>query len=94
MTSLNPSLARMAEDLQACGRGELPVAALAARWREASGALPLPARYTEVLGQLLDRLEAGALFSEESCSFSQSGLLQQLQAWHTQACSRLADAAA
>lgn len=41
----------------------------------------LPARYAEVLQQLLDRLESSALFSEESCSFSQKELLDSLQMW-------------
>ena len=41
----------------------------------------LPVRYQEVLLQLLDRLESSALFSEESCSFSQKSLLDNLQAW-------------
>ena len=41
----------------------------------------LPLRYTEVLDQLLDRLKANALFSEESGSFSQGDLLDNLQVW-------------
>lgn len=41
----------------------------------------LPPRYTEVLLQLLDRLESSALFSEESCSFSQKELFDSLQLW-------------
>ncbi|ATG96392.1 hypothetical protein QRO08_01420 [Paracidovorax citrulli] len=41
----------------------------------------LPPRYAQVLWDLLDRLESSALFSEESCSFSQSGLIDSLQAW-------------
>jgi hypothetical protein len=41
----------------------------------------LPPRYSEVLLGLLDRLESSALFSEESCSFSQQGLLDNLQVW-------------
>ncbi|WCM91004.1 hypothetical protein [Acidovorax sp. NCPPB 3576] len=41
----------------------------------------LPPRYAEVLHGLLDRLESSALFSEESCSFSQKGLLDSLQQW-------------
>lgn len=41
----------------------------------------LPPRYGEVLLGLLDRLESSALFSEESCSFSQQGLLDNLQVW-------------
>jgi hypothetical protein len=41
----------------------------------------LPPRYGEVLLGLLDRLESSALFSEESCSFSQKDLLDNLQLW-------------
>lgn len=41
----------------------------------------LPPRYGEVLLGLLDRLESSALFSEESCSFSQRDLLDNLQLW-------------
>jgi len=41
----------------------------------------LPARYDEVLLGLLDRLESGALFAEESCSFSQQDLLDSLRLW-------------
>ncbi|EER58221.1 conserved hypothetical protein [Acidovorax delafieldii 2AN] len=41
----------------------------------------LPPRYGEVLLGLLDRLESSALFSEESCSFSQKDLLDSLQMW-------------
>lgn len=41
----------------------------------------LPPRYAEVLLNLLDRLESSALFSEESCSFSQKDLLDSLQLW-------------
>ncbi|AVS75971.1 hypothetical protein C8240_20045 [Paracidovorax cattleyae] len=41
----------------------------------------LPSRYAQVLADLLDRLESSALFSEESCSFSQGSLIDSLQAW-------------
>lgn len=41
----------------------------------------LPERYAPVLLQLLDRLESSALFTEESCSFSQADLHQHLQQW-------------
>jgi hypothetical protein len=34
-----------------------------------------------VLHALLDRLESSALFAEESCSFSQTDLLDSLQLW-------------
>jgi hypothetical protein len=51
-------------------------------------------RYREVLLQLLDRLESSALFSEESCSFSQQGLLDNLQIWLDKASTQLQTAAA
>ena len=41
----------------------------------------LPPRFAQVLQKLLDRLESSALFSEESCSFSQTELLDSLQQW-------------
>ena len=41
----------------------------------------LPPRFADVLLNLLDRLESSALFSEESCSFSQTDLLDSLQLW-------------
>ncbi len=50
----------------------------------------LPARYAEVLHGLLDRLESSALFAEESCSFSQSELLDSLQLWLDKAGRQLA----
>ncbi len=49
----------------------------------------LPPRYTEVLLNLLDRLESSALFAEESCSFSQRDLLDSLQLWLDKAASQL-----
>lgn len=44
-------------------------------------AAALPERFGEVLSQLLNRLESSALFTEESCSFSQKDLLDSLQLW-------------
>ncbi len=41
----------------------------------------LPEKYTTVLNDILDRLESGALFTEESCSFSQRDLLDNLMLW-------------
>lgn len=50
----------------------------------------LPPRYGEVLRGLLDRLEAGALFTEESCSFSHQALVDGLQQWVDKARAALA----
>jgi hypothetical protein len=41
----------------------------------------LPEKYSIVLNDILDRLESGALFTEESCSFSQRDLLDSLTTW-------------
>ncbi|WP_298923531.1 hypothetical protein [uncultured Ramlibacter sp.] len=70
--------------------GTLAVHAFSASTRAETQLLAqLPPRFTEVLNDLLDRLESSALFSEESCSFSQSGLLDNLQLWIAKAQERL-----
>lgn len=58
------------------------VAAFCQMWR-AQGALlaDLPPRYAQVMEDLLGRLEAGSLFNDESCSFSQQDLLANLALW-------------
>lgn len=62
-------------------------AALARQQNELLAALP--PKFAEVLQGLLDRLESGALFDAESCSFSQSGLHDSLQMWLDKAKERL-----
>ncbi|MFM7026694.1 MAG: hypothetical protein ACKOWC_11660 [Limnohabitans sp.] len=81
MTTTHHTLDEMLAQLEACTQGCLSVAQLSQHWRQAAASLALPARYSEVLGHLLDRLEAGALFSEESCSFSQQDLFDGLRSW-------------
>lgn len=49
----------------------------------------LPERFGAVLDDLLNRMESSALFSEESCSFSQGDLLNGLQQWLDKARPRL-----
>lgn len=49
----------------------------------------LPDTFTVVLHQLMDRLESSALFSEESCSFSQRDLMDSLLMWADKAEKRL-----
>lgn len=61
------------------------------RWR---GGVPLalaalPPRYTEVFYGLMDRLESSALFTDESCSFSQTDLLDSLAMWAEKATHKL-----
>ncbi|MFN3375558.1 MAG: hypothetical protein ACK40S_03255 [Burkholderiaceae bacterium] len=58
----------------------------AAAWSQATRAQPalwadLPPQFETVLLNLLDRLESGALFNQESCSFSQEALVDSLQQW-------------
>ncbi|MGH8808939.1 MAG: hypothetical protein ACREX0_13775 [Noviherbaspirillum sp.] len=60
----------------------IAIAAFCMTWR-AQGALltALPPRYTQVMEDLLGRMEAGSLFTEESCSFSQEDLQANLSVW-------------
>lgn len=75
-------LAPMQDALHAFQQGTLTASALSATARAQTDLLAaLPPRYTEVLLGLLDRLESSALFSEESCSFSQKDLVANLSVW-------------
>ena len=75
LNALDQSLAQLRADA-------LGVAAFCAQARAQEPLLAaLPPRYGEVWLGLLDRLESSALFSEESCSFSQSALLDNLDMW-------------
>jgi hypothetical protein len=49
--------------------------------QQQSLAAALPGRFNDVLSRLLNGLESSALFTEESCSFSQKELLDSLQLW-------------
>ena len=72
----------LARALQTFERGDHTAAALSTLARQQTALLAaLPPRYSEVLLNLLDRLESSALFSEESCSFSQKDLVAGLQIW-------------
>lgn len=82
MHPAQPQLAALAGALQQLRGDTLSVAAfshLAHKQTELLAALP--PQFANVLQQLLDRLESAALFSEESCSFSQKDLLDSLQQW-------------
>jgi len=73
--------------LDAYAQGTLPLSTLAQQWRHAasSHAPALPARYIEVLDRILSQLESAALFTEESCSFSQADMLAALRDWLSRA---------
>ena len=75
-------LTTLAQALQAFERGDHTAATLSTLARQQATLLTaLPPRYSEVLLNLLDRLESSALFSEESCSFSQKDLVANLTMW-------------
>ena len=82
-------LTLMNDALAACMQGRMPQNEMIALWRTGAAQLALPEKFGIVLGDLLDRLEASALFSEESCSFSQKDLLDSLQLWADKAGARL-----
>lgn len=93
----SPDLMEAARQLQQLRSGfeqlaqtQITASALGKQARAATTLLQaLPPRYGEVLLNLLDRLESSALFTEESCSFSQTGLLDNLQAWADKAQAQL-----
>ena len=75
-------LSTLQSALESHSRGDLSAAALGEEARAQQALLAaLPPRYGEVLLNLLDRLESSALFSEESCSFSQKDLVANLRMW-------------
>jgi hypothetical protein len=89
MSAALDTLTRMQETLNACKQGQVSQSALIQQWRQGATSLPLPEKFGLVLGDLLDRMEASALFSEESCSFSQKDLLDSLQLWADKASAKL-----
>ncbi|MCB1957499.1 MAG: hypothetical protein KDG55_17600 [Rhodocyclaceae bacterium] len=78
--------------LERLNQGRLSALQCVALWRnDAPPVLAcLPPQYGDVLDQLLMRLESGAGFSGESCSFSQQALLDELGVWLDKAEARLA----
>ena len=72
----------LAASIAAFRTGQLPADQLTATSRAAAATWPgLPPRYAAVLEKLLAPLEASALFSEESCSFSRTDLADSLAQW-------------
>jgi len=77
-------------DLQAARAGTLDMGTLARRLRGLTLPAALPPKFGEVLANLTDRIESSALFDGDSCSFSQSDLLEALELWAEKARQRLA----
>jgi hypothetical protein len=87
------SLASLRQALADLRRDAIGVQAFSAIARAQDDLLQaLPPAFGPVWHQLLDRLESSALFSEESCSFSQRDLLDSLALWLDKAALRLASA--
>ena len=90
MTPSFTLLENMAQELNDCAQGHASTSELVRNWRLQAAQLTLPERYAEVLNGLLDRMESSALFSEESCSFSQKDQLDALKIWLEKARQQLA----
>ena len=83
-------LGALQDALEHFGAGHMDAAALSEQARTYRDLLSaLPPKFEEVLLQLLDRLEASALFDEESCSFSQKDLIDSLELWLDKAGAKL-----
>ena len=86
----HPLLQPSADTLAELREGRLAPAQASERLRAQRELLAaLPPRFTEVLGELLDRVESSALFDGESCSFSARDLHDSLQWWIDKADTRL-----
>jgi len=76
-------------DLRAARAGELDMGTLARRLRGLILPAALPPKFGEVLLNIADRMESSALFDDDSCSFSQSDLLEALELWAQKANEKL-----
>ncbi len=85
------SLAQLRASLQALRERRVSALDFARLWRGQAALLAaLPPRFGEALEQILQRLESGSLFAEESCSFSQTDLHDLLVQWLDKAQAQLA----
>lgn len=80
-------LSALPATLAAFHQGQLELPDLARAWRDAAQEHQpaLPQRYVDVLERLLNQLESAALFTEESCSFSRSDMVEAMNDWLTRA---------
>jgi hypothetical protein len=89
MTQNSSPLDAMTQALWQCEQGDTSTAKMIQVWRHEANQLNLPQRYGDVLNGQLDRMESSALFSEESCSFSQKDQLAALRVWLEKATEQL-----
>jgi hypothetical protein len=88
-TDAHTELQRFESALAAWRRGDLSASGFAAQARQPALLAALPPAFGTVLHDLLDRLETGALFTEESCSFSHEAIATNLGLWADKARARL-----
>lgn len=76
-------LSSLPTTLDEFARGTMSLHDLARNWRDAANTHEpaLPQRYVDVLERVLNQLESAALFTEESCSFSQGDMVAALADW-------------
>jgi len=76
-------LSALTSTLDEFAQGAMSIDDLARNWRDAAYTHEpaLPQRYVDVLERLLNQLESAALFTEESCSFSQADMVAALADW-------------
>jgi predicted solute-binding protein len=80
--STQASLQTMQQSLNALRENTISTTELCKTWRAQTGLLEqLPPQYKQVMEDILGRMEAGSLFTEESCSFSQEDLVTTLDMW-------------
>lgn len=76
------SLSNLRMSLNDLSDGRIAIPEFCRAWRAQRPLLAaLPPRYAQVMEDLLGRMEAGNLFTEESCSFSQEDLRANLAVW-------------
>jgi len=89
--SLAPTVNLLRDSLEALKSKRMSLSEFCQTWRGQQALLAaLPERYGQVMEDLLGRMEAGSLFTEESCSFSQDDLQANLSVWLDKASQTLA----
>lgn len=85
------SLESLRQTLDDLRHKRVAVSTFCQTWRAQTALLAaLPPRYGQVMEDLLGRMEASSLFTEESCSFSQEDLQANLTVWLDKATQTLA----
>lgn len=77
------------DTLQAYVAGDVAATAVVRAFREQTPALVLPEAFPRVLDELLRRLEMADVFAQDSCSFSSTGIQEQLGVWLDKAEARI-----